>query len=58
MAIFVEYEKADGTIQKLFLKKSGHLFYFSPSKDGALDEVPEGYKIKYGKNGFPIVKKV
>jgi len=53
MAIFVEFNN-----RKLYLRKSGHLYYFSPSKEGALDEVPEGYKIKYGKGGFPVIKRI
>lgn len=52
MTIYVEY--AD---KKLFLHRSGHLYFFSPKKEGALDEIPEGYKIKYGKHGFPVIKK-
>mgnify|MGYP001575518622 CR=1 FL=1 len=53
MVIYVEFNE-----KKLYLRKSGHLFYFSPKKEGALDEVPEGYKIKYGKSGFPVIKKI
>lgn len=53
MAVYIEFNG-----KKLYLKKSGHLYHFSPSKEGALDEVPEGFKIKYGKNGFPVVKRV
>lgn len=52
MAIYVEFAG-----KKMYLHKSGSFYFFKPTKEGALDEVPEGYKIVYGKNGFPIVKK-
>ena len=34
------------------------LFYFAKeAKDGALNEVPEGYMVSESKNGLPVLKK-
>lgn len=52
MAIWIEFNN-----KKMYLHRSGRLFYFKTTKEGALDEIPEGYKIVYGKNGYPLVKK-
>ena len=32
-------------------------FFAKEVKDGALDEVPEGYKVSESRNGLPVLKK-
>ena len=44
--------------RRLFFHKSGSLIYLSPKREGALDELPEGYKVKYNKRGLPFCKKI
>ncbi|MGE5251154.1 MAG: hypothetical protein ACM3QS_13195 [Bacteroidota bacterium] len=39
--------------------KQRQLFYFSKEvKDGAIDQVPSGYKVAEMKTGLPVLKKV
>jgi hypothetical protein len=34
------------------------LYFFSKErKEGAIDEVPEGYEISEGRNGLPVLRK-
>ncbi len=54
MAIYVEYSG-----RRLYLHGNrGRFYYLSYSKEGALDEIPEGYKIAYNSKGLPYVKRV
>ncbi len=32
-------------------------FFAKEAKDGALDEVPEGYQVSESRNGLPVLKK-
>jgi hypothetical protein len=39
--------------------KERQLFFFSKDiKDGAIEEVPKGYKVEEMKTGLPVLKKV
>lgn len=54
MTVAVEYKG-----KKVYLHKSGNLYYFDRKKEGALDEMPEGYEVGYNKKtGFIYPKKV
>lgn len=60
MAIYIEYGKdSSGNPRKLYIHGNGSRFYYlSYSSQGALEDVPEGYKVAYNKRGMPFVKKI
>jgi hypothetical protein len=44
---------------KYYLHQKGHSFFFSKNPEGALDNLPTGFKIKENpKTGMPILKKI
>ncbi|MCA9868823.1 MAG: hypothetical protein H6649_00510 [Caldilineae bacterium] len=46
--------------KKTILKggREQQIYYFGKeAKEGALDEVPEGYQVSESKNGLPVLKK-
>jgi len=45
--------------KKLFLHKTGNIYYISKDKRGALDELPEGYEVAVNKkSNFPYIKRI
>jgi hypothetical protein len=53
MAVYIEYKG-----KKLYLRGRNKFYYLTYQKEGALDEIPEGYKIVYNKRGLPYVKRI
>jgi len=54
MVLIIKYKD-----KPLYVHKLGNIFYLNKKKEGALDELPEGYKIVISKKtGFPYVKRI
>ncbi len=53
MAVYTEYNG-----RKLYIHGNGRFYYLSYSPQGALEDVPEGYKVAYNKKGLPFVKRI
>jgi hypothetical protein len=45
------YKKIDIDNKPRYIKGSGNFYYLSKDKNGALDDIPEGWKIIRRKNG-------
>lgn len=60
-----DYKNSKGTTYYLHSRnttlkngKSQTIYFFAKEvKDGALNEVPKGYKVKESKNGLPVLSK-
>ncbi len=46
----------DNKNRKFYIKKKGNFVALSSTKAGALDDLPEGYKLKWNKFGRPYLK--
>jgi len=45
------WHKKDDKGRELYIKKSGNFVYLTRSKDGALQEIPEGWELDIKENG-------
>jgi hypothetical protein len=54
----VEYVLHSRTVKLLNSDKEQTLYFFAKEeKEGAVDELPEGYVVAESKNGLPVLKK-